>query len=104
MEPLVNKFYTELVKILPFKDAVFRAQLKTAGLFPGDLKEMIESQSTSASMTSCFLDHGINNDENSFLKLVNVMEKFESNPVNDLANKMRKELDLWHSKTGALVL
>jgi len=104
MEQLINKFYKDLVIILPFTDPIFRAHLKSAGLLPGDLKQTIESKSTSAEMTSYFLDHGINNDENSFLKLIEIMEVFASKPINNLASKIRNEMEQWHNKPGTLVL
>ena len=104
MEQLINRFYKELVNILPFKDAHFRAELKTAGLFAGDLKETTESKPSSAEMTSYFLDHGINNNEETFLNLIKVMEKFNSKPVNDLASKIRKNFEHLKNEPGTLVL
>jgi len=104
MEQLINRFYKDLVNTLPFKDVCFRADLKTAGLFPGDLKETIESKPTSAEMTSYFLDHGINNNEEAFLNLVKVMEKFNSKPINDLASKIRKSFKHLKNEPGTLVL
>ena len=104
MEQLINKFYIDLVETLPFTDPIFRARLKTAGLFLGDLKETTESKPSSAAMTSHFLDHGINNNENNFLSLVRVMEECDFEPVNNLANKIKKEIEQWHSKPGTLVL
>ena len=104
MEQLINMFYKDLVETLPFKDPIFQAHLKTAGLFPGDLKEIIEFKPSSAAMTAFFLDHGINNDKNNFLSLVRVMEEFNSKPVNNLASKIQKEIEQWHNKPGTLVL
>ncbi|XP_065897326.1 NACHT, LRR and PYD domains-containing protein 3-like [Dysidea avara] len=53
-------------------------------------------------MTSHFLDYGINNNENNLLSLVRVMEECDFEPVNNLANKIRKEIEQWHSKPGNL--
>ena len=91
MEKLLEKYHEKLVKTLPFKDACFLASLQTAGLFFGDLKEKVQAKETSAEMTAYFLDHGINNDSESFEKLLTVMEKFNHNPVKHLAKDIRKQ-------------
>ena len=73
-ENVIEKFYAKLVKHLPMDDAEFRASLKSAGLLPGNLKSVIASKPTSADKAECFLDYGINNDIESFSKLLTVME------------------------------
>jgi len=92
MKKVIQAFYAELVAILPFKDAHFRASLQSAELFYGDLKEKVEAKDTSAEMASYFLDHGINNNADSFLKLLTVMEEFDSDTVKELARKIRQHL------------
>ena len=89
MKEVIKAFYFDLVKILPFEDEHFRASLQTAGLFYGNLKKKVEAKDTSAEMAVHFLDHGINNDTESFVKLLTVMEKFDSDPVRNLAGKIR---------------
>ena len=90
-------FHEDLVKTLPFKDAIFCASLQAAGLFYGDLKEKVEAKDTSAEMTLYFLDHGINYNCDNFMKLLTVMENFNSDPVNNLAKEIKKQ---WSSEPG----
>ena len=100
MEQLIKRFYASLVHTLPFKDAIFIARLKTAGLFHGDLKETLESMPTSADRASYFLDHGINKNCRNFMKLLEVMEKFDYEPAQDLARKIRGEYSQSYPKPG----
>ncbi|XP_065911399.1 uncharacterized protein, partial [Dysidea avara] len=90
-------FHEDLVKTLPFKDAIFCASLQAAGLFYGDLKEKVEAKDTSAEMTLYFLDHGINYNCDNFMKLLTVMENFNSDPVKNLAKEIKKQ---WSSEPG----
>jgi len=96
---LLEKNYEDLVKTLPFKDVCFQASLKTAGLYFGDLKQKVEAKDTSAEMAAYFLDHGINDDAESFEKLLTVMEKFDHGAVRRLARKIRNQ---HHRKQGRL--
>jgi len=96
-ECLLKKNYEDLVKTLPFKDAFFQARLQTAGLYFGDLKQKVEAKETSAEMAMYFLDHGINDNLESFEKLLTVMEKFDHSAVQCLARKIRGQ---WQMKQG----
>ena len=89
-ENVIEKFYEELVKYLPMNDAKFRATLKTAGLFPGDLKNAVTSKSTRAEMAEYFLDNGINNDIEIFSKLLNVMKNSKYVKLKVLANEIQE--------------
>ena len=89
-EKVIEKFYEELVKYLPMNDAEFRATLKTAGLFPGDLKNAVTSKSTRAEMAEYFLDNGINNDIEIFSKLLNVMKNSKYDKLKVLANEIQE--------------
>lgn len=90
MKEVIETFYHDLVVMLPFKDVLFRAKLKGAGLFYGNLKQKVEAKDTSEEMAECFLDYGINNDPESFKTLLTVMEMFDSDPVKNLAEKIRR--------------
>ena len=90
-EKVIEKFYEELVKRLPMRDAEFRASLKSAGLLPGDLKNAITSKSTKAEMAEHFLDYGINNDIKSFSKLLTVMKNSKHDQLKELADKIQRD-------------
>lgn len=87
-ESVIEKFYAKLVKHLPMDDAEFRASLKTAGLLPGNLKHVIASKPTRADKAECFLDDGINNDIESFSKLLTVMGNSEYNQLKVLVSEI----------------
>ena len=92
-ESVIEKFYVQLVKYLPMDDAEFRASLKTAGLLPGNLKQVIASKPTRADKAECFLDDGINNDIDSFSKLLTVMRNSDYDQLKLLVNEI-------HGKSG----
>ena len=100
MEQLIERFYNALVNTLPFKDTKFIARLKTAGLFHGELKEKLESMTTSAGRASYFLDFGINKNCPNFLKLLEVMEKFDYEPAQDLARRIREKHNQSYPEPG----
>jgi len=75
-----QQFNKKLVTSLPMKDVVFLAELNTKGLFSGGLKAEVKAKSTAAEAADYFLDNKIENDlvngnNNSFLKLISVMEE-----------------------------
>ena len=90
-ESTVEKFYAKLVKCLPMDDAEFRASLKTAGLLPGNLKSAVASKPTRADMAEYFLDNGINNNIESFSKLLTVMKNSEYEQLKILAIEIQRE-------------
>ena len=90
-ESVIEKFYVQLVKYLPMDDAEFRASLKTAGLLPGNLKQVIASKPTRADKAECLLDDGINNDIDSFSKLLTVMGNSDYDQLKLLVNEIRGE-------------
>ena len=87
-ESVIEKFYAKLVKQLPMDDAEFRASLKSAGLLPGNLKHMIASKPTRADKAECLLDDGINNDIESFSKLLTVMRNSDHDQMKLLVNEI----------------
>ena len=87
-ESVIEKFYAKLVKHLPMDDAEFRASLKSAGLLPGNLKHMIASKPTRADKAECLLDDGINNDIETFSKLLTVMGNSDHDQMKLLVNEI----------------
>ena len=89
---IIQRFYSDLVKVLPLNDAGFRSELFTAGLLPGNLKSEIKSKSTQAEKVEHFLDYGIMNDSTNFHKLISVMEALNNDSVQKLAERMKAAL------------
>ena len=90
-ERIIDKFYVKLIACLPMDDAYFRANLKTAGLLPGNLKDAVTSKSTRAEMAEHFLDKGINNNIDNFSKLLTVMKNSKCDQLITLTNEIEKE-------------
>ena len=90
-ERTIDTFYEKLVACLPMDDAKFRASLRTAGLLPGDLKDAVTSKSTRADKAEHFLDYGINNDIESFSKLLTVMKNSKHGQLETLVNEIQEE-------------
>ena len=90
-ESTIEKFYEKLVACLPMDDASFRASLKSAGLFPGDLKSAVTSKSTRAEMAEHFLDYGINTNIQNFSKLLTVMKNSKRDELKVLVNEIQGE-------------
>ena len=91
MDKVIKRFYGDLVSKLPMDDAKFRALLFSADLFPGDLKQAIQAQPTSADKAEYFIDHGINNEAENFVKLVDVMTNSGNNSLVKLAAEIRRD-------------
>ena len=104
-----QKFYSDLVDVLPMDDATFRARLFSKGLLPGDLKNTINASSaSSAEKTSIFLDRVIEpsvkvNDVDNFNDLLNVMKDFTSSTLKNLSKTIKLELNQSLSKGMFLV-
>ena len=95
---IFKQFYSKLIKTLTMNDAIFRADLYSCGLLPGDLKEHIESLNTSATKASHFLDHVIkpsimNGDGRRFDELLSIMEDSDCKSVRKLAISIRDSLE-----------
>ena len=95
LKQIFEKFYSQLVKSLPMKDVIFVSHL--VKLLPGDLKEEVESKSTTAKATTCFLDNAIKRglecgDSKPFLFLLSVMDTFDSGVLKELSMKIRKDM------------
>ena len=90
-ERIIDKFYVKLVPCLPMDDPYFRASLITAGLLPGNLRHAVTSKSTRAEMAALFLDYGINNNNDNFLKLLTVMKSSKHDQLIALVNEIEKE-------------
>ena len=89
-----QQFYAKLVKTLPMDDVLFRAELFARGLLSDNVKDHLESLSTSASKASYFLDHVISQGVtfgvgSSFDKLLGVMEESDYQGVRELAKQIR---------------
>jgi len=91
MADIIQKFYSDLIKILPMNDTIFRSELYTADLLPGNLKSQIRLHQTSADKAELFLDDGIKNDVLNFKKLIAVMEKYDDS-VKKLAAQINSEI------------
>ena len=94
-EDIIRKYYVDLIKALPMNDVIFIAELYSAGLLPGNLKEEVQSKLTAAEKADHFLQHGIKNDTESFNKLLAVMEHHSSDHLRKLAEKIQSnDVDL----------
>ena len=76
------------------KDAIFVSHL--VQLLPGDLKEKVQSKPTQAEAATYFLDNVIKpaidcGDNESLDTLVSAMQSFGSNPLRQLAQKIKEE-------------
>lgn len=77
------------------KDVIFIAHL--VKLLPGDLKEKVESKSTTAEAASCFLDNVIkpaveSGDNEPFEILLSELEKSDYINLNNLAKDIRNDI------------
>ena len=78
-----TQFNEKLITSLPMKDVTFLAKLNSKGLFPGNLKAQVKSQSTSTEAADYLLDNKIavdlkNDNDESFMQLLSAMEEFNS--------------------------
>jgi len=89
VEEIFQRFYVELVRVLPLHDAMFRSQLFTAGLLPGNLKSEVKSMPTPADKAEHFLDCGIKNEISKIQKLVLVMEGYVDDNVQQVARHIK---------------
>ena len=93
-----QKFYKQLVALLPLDDSLFLAELFTYDLLPNDLKGQIEASTTRADKATIFLDHRIRSEihagySTSFTKLLNVMENSGDCSLTSLTREIRGALD-----------
>ena len=91
-EDIIRKYYVDLIKALPMSDVIFMAELYSAGLLPGNLKEEVEAKPTTAGRADYFLQHGLKNNTDSFNKLLAVMERHNSDHLRKLAEKIHREI------------
>ena len=78
-------------------DVKFIAKLFSEGLLPGNLKNQLKSQGTSADKAALFLDNVIeasvsSDGGSSFDKLLSIMEDCEYEHVKELAKQIRTSL------------
>ena len=97
MSRVFQQFYSKLVKTLPMNDVIFIAELYSRDLFPDDVKEHVESLTTSAKKASYFLDHVIkpnvtSSSGNMFVELLKVMEDSDYQNVKELTKSIRDSL------------
>ena len=91
-EEIIRKYYVDLIKALPMNDVIFIAELYSAGLLPGNLKEEVQSQLMTAGKADHFLQYGIKNNSESFSKLLAVMKRQNSHHLIKLAEKIHREI------------
>ena len=106
IEEIYQKFYGELVLLLPSNDSIFNSHL--IKLFFGDLKGMVESQPTRAKAATCFLDNAIGpaveyGNQEPFSVLLSVMEKYGGIQLKKLAEKIKKEVRTCKIVTGEFI-
>jgi len=85
------KYYSKLIQQLPINDAVFRSQLYSNKLLPGNLKEEIQAKSTKADKAEHFLDNAIKYSAPNFKKLIALMLKYDDvlqKTATDIKKKM----------------
>ena len=92
MDDIKQKYYCDLIDVLPLDDVYFRSKLKSAGLLPGNLKEEVKSKPTPAEKAEHFLDCGIKC-EDSLKELAKVMAEWSDSAVKKLASQMQAEID-----------
>ena len=91
-----QQFYCKLVDTLPMDDVRFIAKLYSERLLPGNVKNELKSQKTSADKAAHFLDNVIepsvtSDGGSSFDKLLTVMEGSEYQHVKELAGQIRQK-------------
>ena len=92
-----KQFNENLITSLPMKDVTFLAKLNSKGLFPGDLKAQVKSQSTSTEAADYLLDNKIavdlkNGNDESFMKLLLAMEEFNISMATEIKKKLNEEV------------
>ena len=91
---VLDKYYKELVTILPMRDSLFLASLTAKGLFPGDRKNKIRAESTEKDAAVHLLDDIAKElviDTRSLMQLLLAMKEF-SVPLEKLAEEILKSL------------
>ena len=92
-----EKFYANLVMLLPMDDGMFFAHLYASELLPDDLSSQVRRQSTSAERAVLFLDSAIQpslriGDNSTFMRLLKVMQEMEYINARQLAHQIKSEL------------
>ena len=91
-EKIIQKYYIDLLKVLPMNDVMFIGRLYSTGLLSDNLKKEVQSKPTAADKADYFLQHGIKNDTDSFNKLLTIMEKHNGDCLRELADNLHKEM------------
>ena len=92
MDDIKQRYYCDLIDVLPLDDVRFRSKLQSVGLLPGNLKEEVKSKPTPAEKAEHFLDSGIKC-EDSLKELAKVMAEWSDSAVKKLASQMQAEID-----------
>jgi len=92
-----TEYYPQLLSSLPMEDVNFTALLFQKNLFPGNVKSKVRSRSTAQEGAEYFLDTVIHpplrgNDSEPFMKLLSVMESFNSPSLQKLACTINQKL------------
>ena len=91
IESILRHHGPSLVEVLPMDDVLFRSELYSAGLLPGNLEEQVKAKPTQAEKADYFLDCAIKNDSH-FKQLVKVMEEYSGHSVQRLAKEIKPKL------------
>lgn len=102
---LFNKFYPNLIDLLPMKDPKFISRLVQQGLFFGNLRDEMLAKPTCAEAAAHFLSCAIErflkgDDGEPFTKLLVVMEKFGNSSLKKLAVEIFKVMECCVSSAG----
>ena len=93
-DAIIRKYFVDLLELLPMNDAMFRGKLYSAGLFPNNLREEVQSKTTAAEKVEYFLHYGIKNNTESFNKLLTIMKDYTDDNLKKLAEMINRETGL----------
>ena len=94
---IFQKYYSQLVKMLPMDDSMFVAELYSQDVLTHEDKRVIMSQSTTADKVVVFLDRVIAPSiiagyDEKFYKLLECMEHYELTVIRELAKSINAAL------------
>ena len=96
---VLRQYIVELLKVLPMKNPTFLSVLEQNGLLPGDTRDRIEAEKTTADKADYLIQHVIKTAMDLYLpKLLEAMESYCKKDVNgnvaleDLTGEMKAEM------------
>ena len=87
---ILQKYYAELVKMLPMDNSGFVPQLNSHGILTHEVERSIKSQPTRADKAVVLIEHVINGHDEQFYKLLECMEHYEL--IRELSKRIYAEL------------